>query len=88
MFNYRHLFSRIVIENAFELLKGRFRKLFYFENNNIMFIVKCVIVATILHNICIKLDDEVEYRYVNVTDDTDLFKITVQSVRVVQHHNF
>lgn len=60
IFNYRHSSTRIVIENAFGLLKGRFRRLKFFENENILVIVKCVIAATVLHNICIDFDDEVE----------------------------
>lgn len=45
-FNYQHSSTRIVIENAFGLLKARFRKLNSFENDNILFIVKCVVAAT------------------------------------------
>lgn len=59
-FNYRLSSSRIVIENAFGLLKGRFRRLKYFENKNIMFITKCVVTATVLHNICIDFNDCLE----------------------------
>lgn len=56
-FNYRHSCTRIVIEHAFGLLKGRFRRLRYFQNKDIPFIVKCVISACLLHNICISFDD-------------------------------
>lgn len=56
-FNFKHSSTRIVREHAFGLLKGRFRRLRYFENKNISFIVKCVIAACVLHNICINFDD-------------------------------
>lgn len=57
VFNYNHSATRIVIENAFGLLKGRFRRLTYFNNNSIEFIVQCVIAACVLHNICITYTD-------------------------------
>lgn len=51
-FNYMHSATRICVENAFGLLKGRFRRLNYFENLSINFIIKCVTAACVLHNIC------------------------------------
>lgn len=59
-FNYRLSSSRIVIENAFALLKGRFRRLKYFDNDNILYIVNCVVCAAVFHNICLNYDDEIE----------------------------
>ncbi|KAI4471963.1 hypothetical protein MML48_1g00799 [Holotrichia oblita] len=56
-FNYKHSSSRIVIENTFGMLKGRFRRLKYFENINIGFIVTAVAAACVLHNICINFND-------------------------------
>lgn len=58
IFNYRHSATRIVIENAFGLLKGRFRRLKYFENDNLKFVVECIVAAAVLHNICLSNDDE------------------------------
>lgn len=69
-FNHRHSSSRIVIEHAFGLLKSRFRKLKFFENDNIIFIVKCVVAATVLHNICLEFNDEVDY-HLEDNDDED-----------------
>jgi len=58
IFNYRHSATRIVIENAFGLLKGRFRRLKFFDNNDLTFVVKCIIAAAVLHNICLDNQDE------------------------------
>ncbi|KAJ8910620.1 hypothetical protein NQ315_002856 [Exocentrus adspersus] len=58
IFNFRHSSSRIVIENAFGLLKARFRRLRKFEKDNLQFVSKCVVAATVLHNICMSADDE------------------------------
>ncbi|KAF2880619.1 hypothetical protein ILUMI_25559 [Ignelater luminosus] len=52
--------SRAVIENAYALLKGRFRRLKYIETVRMEFIVLLVMSATILHNLCILCDDKVE----------------------------
>ncbi|KAF2895815.1 hypothetical protein ILUMI_10362 [Ignelater luminosus] len=52
--------SRAVIENAYALLKGRFRRLKYIGTVRMEFIVLLVMSATILHNLCILCDDKVE----------------------------
>lgn len=57
LFNYRHSATRVIIENAFGLLKDRFRILRFFENDDIQFVVECVVTATVLHNICIDCND-------------------------------
>lgn len=56
-FNYRLSATRVIVENAFGLLKGRFRRLGHFENFSIKFIVKIIMAACVLHNICITEDD-------------------------------
>lgn len=59
LFNVKHSSARSVIEHAFGLLKGRFRRLFYLHNLNIDIINECVMAACILHNISILTDCEV-----------------------------
>lgn len=49
-------------------MKGRFRRLKYFENNDLKFVVKCIVPA-VLHNICLdNQDDEFD---VNDNNDKD-----------------
>uniref|UniRef100_A0A1Y1LTG0 DDE Tnp4 domain-containing protein n=1 Tax=Photinus pyralis TaxID=7054 RepID=A0A1Y1LTG0_PHOPY len=67
-FNYRHSSTRVIVENAFGLLKGRFRRLRCFEHKDIKFIVKCVIAACTLHNICIDAGETTE----DIEEYTDL----------------
>jgi len=65
-FNYLHSSTRMAIEKAFGVLKGRFRRLKFFnELRHLQFIVQIVIACCILHNICINgLDDGMDF-YVN-----------------------
>ncbi|KAB0801953.1 hypothetical protein PPYR_04139, partial [Photinus pyralis] len=58
MFNYKHSSTRMCVENAFGLLKGRFRRLSSFENLDIQLIVQCIMACCVLHNICLKLGNE------------------------------
>lgn len=65
-FNYLHSSTRIVVENAFGLLKGRFRRLLKFtEQRNLQSLKKIVVSACILHNICISVNDE----YSDITEE-------------------
>lgn len=58
-FNFIHSSTRMAVEKSFGILKGRFRRLKFFnEYQDIQFIVQIVIACCILHNICIDgLDD-------------------------------
>ena len=64
-FNYLHSSTRIVVENAFGLLKCRFRRLKFFESPNFGFISNCIVAACILHNICIAENDFVDIEYLD-----------------------
>lgn len=65
-FNFLHSSTRMAVERAFGLLKGRFRRIkFFTEYRQLDFITKTIIAACILHNYCIDdawdiidLDDE------------------------------
>ena len=52
--------SRVVIENAFGILKGRFRRLQYIDMADIIYIVRTIISGCVLHNICIIDGDSLE----------------------------
>ena len=53
----------MVIERAFSILKGRFRRLNFIEMDSLEDIAKIVIVACTLHNICLMKDDEFEVSF-------------------------
>lgn len=69
IFNYRHSSTRIVVEHAFGLLKGRFRKLQHLHHLDIKISVKCIMVSCILHNICLKYKDDTVIIMPNISDD-------------------
>jgi len=49
--------SRVVIEQTFGLLKGRFRRLKFLDMSDLKLAAKVVVTACVLHNICIDNDD-------------------------------
>lgn len=57
-FNNAHARTRQVIERAFALLFGRFRRLRYLDMNRVDLIAPTVIAACVLHNICLRNDDD------------------------------
>lgn len=66
LYNYKHSATRIVVEHAFGILKGRFRRIRCFENLNIEVITKFVIASCVLHNMCIRSNDEFDEMFVDV----------------------
>lgn len=61
-FNYFHAATRQVIERAFALLFGRFRRLKYLDMNRTDLIAPTILAACVLHNICLKFKsaDDIE----------------------------
>ena len=52
-FNVKLSMTRSVIERAFALLKGRFRRLKYLDMNRIDLVPRCIVACCVLHNICL-----------------------------------
>lgn len=57
-FNKQFCATRVLIENAFGLLKNRFRQLIELDLHNVDKISKFIISCCLLHNLCIDNDDE------------------------------
>lgn len=61
-FNFVHSATRCIVERAFALLKGRFRRLKYLDMKHMEDICQVILTCCIFHNICLQNDA-----------DTDLF---------------
>jgi hypothetical protein len=57
-YNYRLSATRVVIENAFGILKQRFRQLIMLDFHTVNKITKFIISCCVLHNLCIDAGDE------------------------------
>lgn len=85
-FNNKLSQCRVVIENAFGLLKDRFRRLKYVETIRLDLISLLIVSACILHNICIlnddlpeELIDEIEWREIREQND---FNVNINEEQV------
>lgn len=70
--------NRVVIERAFSLLKGRFRRLKYLDTNKVETAVEVVMACCVLHNICLLNHDEIG----------DFLEQGMQDYNEVQPNNF
>ena len=61
---------RQVVERAFGLLKGRWRKLLYLDHLDERFAAKVIMAAFVLHNMCL-LHDDFDESYFLPNDDDD-----------------
>ena len=59
-FNYVHSSIRSNVKRAFGILKGRFKRLKHIDQKNVTDIVKTIVAACVLHNICIINNDQFE----------------------------
>lgn len=75
-FNYMLSSTRMSVERAFGHLKGRFRRIKFFnEYRQMPFIINTVVAACILHNYCIEKDDIYnfpEYHDENVSNNNNV----------------
>jgi len=76
-FNKRLSETRVVIEKAFALLKGRFRKLRYVSMRRLDLISMVVSTCCILHNVCIFNDD---WEWVDIEGPDDIGGIDQDAV--------
>ncbi|XP_011699418.1 PREDICTED: putative nuclease HARBI1 [Wasmannia auropunctata] len=60
-FNKHFCRARIKIENAFGLLKNRFRQLTRLDMWSVMLMAKFIIACCVLHNLCINENDTLDY---------------------------
>ncbi|XP_065193200.1 putative nuclease HARBI1 [Sycon ciliatum] len=58
-YNYKHSSTRMCIERAFALLKGRWRQLKYLNVTNVENMTHIVLTACVLHNMAIMHEDDV-----------------------------
>jgi DDE superfamily endonuclease len=71
-YNKVHSSSRVIIEQAFGLLKCRFRRLKMLDMSLMDYISKVITVACVLHNICIINNDLLQYtREITADEDED-----------------
>lgn len=68
LFNRKLSETRVVIENAFGLLKCRFRRLKFMETVKLDLLVLLIMSACILHNFCIINNDMVDMDYEEAND--------------------
>lgn len=70
-YNQVHSKARSVIERAFALLKGRFRRLKYMEVIRHDLAPYYILAACVLHNICLEVGGEHIDQYINLNNDDD-----------------
>lgn len=61
--------TRVLIENSFGILKGRFRQLLQIDMHSVQRITTFIISCCILHNLCIFYNDELDSSEIYVEED-------------------
>lgn len=70
-YNLKHAKTRQIIERAFGLLKGRWRRLKFIDMENVDEIPFLVTAACVLHNFCLLVDDGGIDEFLEDNDDDD-----------------
>ena len=68
-YNYRHSSARIVVEQTFGLLKGRFRNLLFTNESSIPTVNAITMACFILQNICIVREVTFKYEWILARKD-------------------
>lgn len=86
-FNIKLSEVRVLIENAFGLLKGRFRRLKFMETVRLDLICLLIVTACILHNICIlkcdilhDYDEEINIDFNDVDQRADIEPVRQEAI--------
>jgi hypothetical protein len=61
--------TRVIIENAFALLKGRFRRLTYLQMKDPQHMMNTVVACCVLHNMCLLTSEDVSHYILEGRDD-------------------
>lgn len=69
IYNTAHAATRSVIERAFGLLKGRWRRLKYLELHSTDSLPQVIIAACVLHNLCIQEKDDMPNADIIIEED-------------------
>lgn len=76
-FNFLHSSTRMRVERAFGILKGRFRSLLHGLDMTVENSARTILVCCILHNLCVQMDDELdEQDLVLDGPESDAFQVT------------
>lgn len=95
IYNKKLCGTRVLIENAFGLLKSRFRQLIELQFHDVEKMSKFIIACCVLHNLCIDLKDSFDIELINepnyneilYNDDPQVFGETEAKKRGEQKRN-
>lgn len=86
-YNKCHSSARSVIERAFGLLKGRWRRLMYLEMHKTNYLAIVIMAACVLHNFCIASNDRIEdEQTIFGTNDENLADVDANEVKRVNRN--
>ena len=71
-YNFLHSSSRMVIERAFALLKGRFPRLKYVDIDRLEDLPTIILAACTMHNICLVCEEDIDDFLDDVADHADV----------------
>lgn len=71
-FNKQFCATRVLIENTFGILKGRFRQLLQVDMQKVTKITRFIVSCCVIHNLCIENNDNLEEEAVMVLNEKDI----------------
>ena len=85
-YNYRHSGARMVVEQTFGLLKGRFRILLFANESSIPTVNAITMACCILHNICIVREVTFKYEWILARKDIHTLDNSEDEVDAVERN--